>query len=67
MWQAFFEERHKWIHDVYMSGNIEGAQFILRNPGKSDLFWGIDGLAASELSKVSTYSQNDVYCEYLSR
>lgn len=54
MWQTFFDERHKWINNVFESGNVEQSAFILRNPGLSDLFWGIDNLCATILARISS-------------
>ncbi|MBI3258651.1 MAG: putative sugar O-methyltransferase [Ignavibacteriae bacterium] len=52
MWQLFFDQRHKEIHQAFNNEQLDLDQttFLLRNPGASDLFWGIDNLAKSILS-----------------
>jgi hypothetical protein len=47
MWQTIFNKKHKPIHHAFLYGEPEAAAEILRNPGSSDLFWGIDNLASS--------------------
>lgn len=54
MWQLFFNERHVAIHQVFMNEQFESAATILRNPGSTDLFYGIDNLASSLLHQFSS-------------
>ncbi len=49
MWQVFFDQRHKPIHEAFVRGNFNICADILRNPKDSDLFYGIDNLCASVL------------------
>lgn len=52
MWQMFFEERHKKIHDAFINGNFKLCASILREPRKSDLFYGFDNLCVSILPDI---------------
>jgi len=47
MWQSFFNERHKAIHNIFQSGSLSLATQVLRNPATNDLFYGMDNLCAS--------------------
>lgn len=47
MWQSIFDQRHIAIHQVFKSGQIDQASAILRNPARTDFFYGIDNLAQS--------------------
>ena len=49
MWQLFFDQRHRKLHNTFMSSNHELKAAILRNPGSTDLFYGFDNLAVSLL------------------
>ncbi|HUD01207.1 MAG TPA: hypothetical protein VMR37_02685, partial [Rhabdochlamydiaceae bacterium] len=49
MWQIFFDQRHKIIHDFFMGNDFNSCAHILRNPKDSDLFYGFDNLCASIL------------------
>ncbi len=49
MWKEFFHQRHEKLHKVFMSGNLNTAAHILRNPHTTDLFYGFDNLAVSIL------------------
>jgi hypothetical protein len=46
MWRAFFEKRHKNLHQVFMSGDAKEASKILRDPTTSDLHYGYDSTIA---------------------
>lgn len=49
MWTEFFERMHGDIHRVFMSDDIQAAAAILRDPGRSDHFYGFDSLSAQIL------------------
>jgi hypothetical protein len=49
MWQAFFNDLHKPIHEALMSGHRDYIASVLRDPGSSDLFFGFDSLSRSLL------------------
>ena len=55
MWQVVFDERLTPIHHVFQMGNIVEASTVLRNPGHTDLFWGIDNLCRSVLPNYLSY------------
>jgi SAM-dependent methyltransferase len=41
MWKGIYEEHHKAYHEIFMS-DVVAASAILRNPGTTKLFYGID-------------------------
>lgn len=47
MWQYIFDQKHKNIHEIFKNGQEDAAAAILRDPGSSELFYGIDSLVAS--------------------
>jgi hypothetical protein len=49
MWQMFYSQKFYKIHDVFQLGNFSKATNILRNPGKTEQFYGIDNLCSSTL------------------
>jgi hypothetical protein len=49
MWQAFFNERHLKLHQIFMQGDVNEAIKIFRNPASTDLLWGIDNLTKTLL------------------
>lgn len=55
MWQMFFDQYHKKIHEVFQSGQLDQATYVLRNPGANDLFSGIDYLRKADLPKFDSY------------
>ncbi len=52
MWQFIFDQHHTDIHKIFLHGDISEAAVILRNPGASDLFYGIDNLSKSVINNV---------------
>lgn len=54
MWQLFFDQRHTDIHSIFINGNVNAAADILRNPHKSDLFYGFDNLCRSILGQFAS-------------
>ncbi|MGL4243502.1 MAG: hypothetical protein ACRCTI_20495, partial [Beijerinckiaceae bacterium] len=44
------------IHRVFLSGDIEASAAILRDPGRSDLFYGFDSLSA-QILKLATAAE----------
>lgn len=54
MWQAFFNQYHQQIHQILEKGNIKEITYILRNPGKSELFYGMDNLTASIMHSITS-------------
>lgn len=55
MWQMFYDQKLYNIHNVFQSGNFTQAASILRNPGQTELFYGIDNLCCSLLPQQRTY------------
>jgi hypothetical protein len=55
MWQMFYDQKLTSIHNAFQSENLRLATDILRNPHKTDLFYGFDNLAYSVLSSQFTY------------
>jgi len=55
MWQLFFDQKHYPIHQIFEGGQLDKAALILRNPGSTDLFYGIDNLASSLLPLYASY------------
>jgi hypothetical protein len=49
MWKVFFDERHKKLHQTFISATVEAAAPFFRNPSVSDLFYGFDNLTVSIL------------------
>ena len=47
MWQLFFDQRQKHIHDKFLSGKFDPCAYVLRNPATNDLFYGFDNLCTS--------------------
>jgi len=45
-WIAVPDEKKRPIHDAMMSGDIAVAQALLRDPARTDLFYGFDNLHA---------------------
>lgn len=54
MWKVIFNQYHAKIHPIFKDGDLVAAGAILRDPGSSDLFWGIDNLAVSLLTPLTT-------------
>lgn len=52
MWSLFFTDRHAEIHKIFKTGQIDAAAAILRNPGSTDLFYGIDNLTATTQAPI---------------
>lgn len=50
MWQTFFLDLHKDIHQIIIDNDREKVESILRNPASSDLFFGFDNNSKSLLS-----------------
>jgi hypothetical protein len=46
MWEVIAEKKGD-VHEALARGQIEEAQRLLRDPGKTDLFYGFEGLARS--------------------
>lgn len=57
MWQMFYDQRFYKIHEVFQRGNFSEATKILRNPGTTDHFFGIDALCKSYLSTHLTNNE----------
>lgn len=53
MWQVFFNQRHVELHNTFMNGSIDQVSYFLKNPAKSDLFYGFDNLAISLLPNLN--------------
>lgn len=51
MWKLFFNERHAKTHRLILENDIQAVTYILRNPGKTELFYGFDPLTKSILEK----------------
>lgn len=47
-WRAFFEKRHKDLHQLFMSGDARSAAMVLRDPAASDLHYGFDTTYAGQ-------------------
>ncbi len=54
LWQMFYDQKLKSIHDIFQSENLKSATDILSNPHKTDLFYGFDNLAYSILPSQVT-------------
>src|ERR1700761_3889722 len=46
-WDAVEGDKKRPIHDVLMSGDIAALTAILRDPGRTDLFYGFDNMCAT--------------------
>jgi hypothetical protein len=46
-WAAVEDDKKRPIHDVLMSGDIAAVTAILRDPGRTDLFYGFDNMCAT--------------------
>ena len=56
MWQMFYDKKLHGIHTVFQSDNFTQAASILRNPGQTELFYGIDNLCCSLLPPQLTHN-----------
>jgi hypothetical protein len=54
MWQMFYDQKFYKIHDIFQSGNFTEATNILRTPGQSELFYGLENLCSSLLPQKFT-------------
>lgn len=54
LWQMFYDGKLKRIHDVFQSGDLQPATDVLRNPRKTDLFYGFENLCVSLLPSQLT-------------
>lgn len=54
MWHAFFETRHRQLHEIFMNGTISEARKMLSNPSENDLFYGFDELFRDEVTRLRT-------------
>lgn len=54
MWTDFFRELHGELHETFMRGDAAAAQAILRDPGKTNLFYGFDSLSRDLLRFASS-------------
>lgn len=55
MWQMFYDKKFFKIDTVFQAGNFNQAADILRNPGQTELFYGIDNLCSSILPIIITH------------
>lgn len=60
MWQAFFDERHRPIHDLFINSEVEKIKKILRDPGQTDLFYGFDNLMSTFQAQVTASAENEI-------
>jgi hypothetical protein len=44
LWKTIYDEHHRAYHEIFMGKNIIEALAILRDPGTTKLFYGIDNL-----------------------
>lgn len=47
MWHGIFHHHHQELHEIFLKQNYKQASEILKNPGNSELFYGIDDLTSS--------------------
>jgi hypothetical protein len=68
MWNDIFLKMKRDVHDALMSDDLGSLQQMLRDPGRTDLFYGFDGLARSllrPLTEVADHSK-DIYHDLVS-
>ena len=61
MWQMFFDTRHTFTHEIFLTGKLDGVANVLRNPHASDLFYGFDSLAVSLQPSLANPSTQQTY------
>ncbi len=54
MWTEFFWSMHGVIHETFLADDVAAAAAILRDPGKTNLFYGFDSLALEMLKFASS-------------
>ncbi len=47
MWQLFFNEKHKKIHETLLNAPLDQVYKVLKDSGASELFYGFDNLTKS--------------------
>ncbi len=52
MWSNILSEHHLSLNQCLAAGDLEGTAQILRNPGASNIFFGIDSLLALHLEEL---------------
>lgn len=63
MWQLFFHQHHQSIDQVFQKGRFNEAAKFLRDPGSSNLFYGIDNLCAVFLPSFSKPEDAHLYAQ----
>jgi hypothetical protein len=53
MWTEFFWSMHGAMHETFLGDDVAAAASILRDPGKTNLFYGFDSLAL-EMQKFAS-------------
>jgi hypothetical protein len=61
MWTEFFQNMHGEIHTVFMSGDVDASARILRDPGRTNLFYGFDSLSADFVRLASSRRWRQAY------
>jgi hypothetical protein len=46
-WEGWFFDIKRDVHDALIAGDVSAVQALLRDPGKTDLFYGFDNLCRS--------------------